>query len=82
MKPFRSIGTPYFLSPPAEGGFIITCPALPGLVTEGDRSKGFAPCRRMRFAFTFESLRKDNLPIPSDMQSFWEEILVLIPESA
>jgi antitoxin HicB len=25
-----------FFEPAEEGGFVVTCPALPGLVTEGD----------------------------------------------
>ena len=25
-----------FFEPAAEGGYVVTCPALPGLVTEGD----------------------------------------------
>lgn len=25
-----------FLEPAEEGGFVVTCPALPGMVTEGD----------------------------------------------
>jgi antitoxin HicB len=55
-----------FFEPAAEGGYVVTCPALPGLVTEGDT---LAEARRMaRDAIRayLESLRKDGQAIPSD----------------
>jgi antitoxin HicB len=55
-----------FLEPAVEGGYVVTCPALPGLVTEGDT---LAEARRMaRDAIQayIESLRKDGEPIPND----------------
>jgi antitoxin HicB len=55
-----------FFEPAPEGGYVVTCPALPGLVTEGD---SLAEARRMaRDAIRayLESLRKDGEPIPSD----------------
>jgi antitoxin HicB len=54
--------------PAAEGGYVVTCPALPGLVTEGDT---LAEARRMaRDAIHayLESLRKDGEPIPQDLK--------------
>ena len=33
-----------FFEPAAEGGYVVTCPALPGLVTEGD---SLAEARKM-----------------------------------
>jgi len=54
--------------PAAEGGYVVTCPALPGLVTEGDI---LAEARRMaRGAIRayLESLRKDGEPIPQDLK--------------
>ena len=55
-----------FFEPAVEGGYVVTCPALPGLVTEGD---SLAEARRMaRDAIRayVESLRKDGQPIPRD----------------
>jgi antitoxin HicB len=55
-----------FFEPAVEGGYVVTCPALPGLVTEGD---SLAEARRMaRDAIRayLESLRKDGQPIPRD----------------
>ena len=72
-----------FFEPAAEGGYVVTCPALPGLVTEGDT---LAEARRMaRDAIRayFESLRKDGEAIPSDPKfvsdPVKEKISVAIP---
>jgi len=72
-----------FFEPAVEGGYVVTCPALPGLVTEGDT---LAEARRMaRDAIRayLESLRKDGEPIPSDprltAEPVKEKIKVAIP---
>ena len=52
--------------PAEEGGYVVTCPALPGLVTEGDTLKEARAMARDAIRAYLESLRKDNLPIPSD----------------
>jgi len=54
-----------FFEPAAEGGYVVTCPALPGLVTEGDT---LPEARRMAadaIRAYLESLRKDGEPIPT-----------------
>ena len=68
--------------PAEEGGFIATCPALPGLVTEGDTLEDARAMAQDAIRAYIESLRKDDLPIPSDKPTFKEEIRVLLPESA
>jgi len=72
-----------FFEPAAEGGYVVTCPALPGLVTEGD---SLAEARRMaRDAIRayLESLRKDGEAIPRDPKfvsdPVKEKISVAIP---
>jgi len=72
-----------FFEPAVEGGYVVTCPALPGLVTEGDT---LAEARRMAhdaIQAYLESLRKDGEPIPSDprltAEPVKEKIKVAIP---
>ncbi len=72
-----------FFEPAAEGGYVVTCPASPGLVTEGD---SFAEARRMAqdaIRAYLESLRKDGESIPSnpklDSEPVKEKIRVAIP---
>jgi predicted RNase H-like HicB family nuclease len=52
--------------PVEEGGYVVTCPALPGLVTEGDTLREARTMARDAIRAYLESLRKDGLPIPSD----------------
>ncbi len=68
--------------PAEEGGFVVTCPALPGLVTEGDTIEEARAMAEDAIRGYIESLRKDNLPIPSDKPSVQEEIRVLVSEPA
>ena len=72
-----------FFEPAVEGGYVVTCPALPGLVTEGDT---LAEARRMArdaiLAYV-ESLRKDGQPVPRDpklvSEPVKEKITVAVP---
>lgn len=52
--------------PAEEGGYVVTCPALPGLVTEGNTLKEARSMAKDAIALYLESLRDDGLPIPSD----------------
>jgi antitoxin HicB len=65
----------------SSGGRSITCPALPGLVTEGDTLEEARAMAQDAIRGYIESLKKDHLPIPSD-KTLKEEIRVLIPEPA
>jgi len=63
------------MTPDVTGGYVVTCPALPGLVTEGDtleeaRSMGADAIRGY-----LESLLKDGEPIPTD-QSITEQLAI------
>ncbi len=46
------------------GGYVVTCPALPGLVTEGDDLDEARAMATDAIRCYLESLRKDGLPIP------------------
>ncbi|MBI4137925.1 MAG: type II toxin-antitoxin system HicB family antitoxin [Candidatus Sungbacteria bacterium] len=52
--------------PAEEGGYVVSCPALPGLVTEGDTLKQAREMAKDAIRAYLESLRKDGLPIPAD----------------
>ncbi len=52
--------------PAEEGGYVVTCPALPGLVTEGDTLEEARAMAEDAIRAYLESLRKDGLPIPAD----------------
>jgi antitoxin HicB len=54
------------LEPDEESGYVVTCPSLPGVVTEGDTVEGALAMAKDAIAGYLESLRKDGLPIPEE----------------
>ena len=50
--------------PAEEGGYVATCPALPGLVTEGDTLDEARAMVQDAIRGYLESLRKDGLEPP------------------
>jgi len=53
--------------PAEEGGYVVTCPSLPGLVTEGDTLEEAREMAVDAIRGYIESLVKDGLPIsPED----------------
>ena len=50
--------------PAEEGGYVATCPALPGLVTEGDTLEEARAMAAEAIRGYLESLAKDGLPMP------------------
>jgi predicted RNase H-like HicB family nuclease len=52
--------------PAEEGGYVVTCPALPGVVTEGDSLHEARERVQGAIRAYLESLRKDGLPVPDD----------------
>ena len=47
-----------------EGGYVVTCPALPGLVTEGDTIEEARAMAAEAIRGYLESLAKDGFPAP------------------
>lgn len=52
--------------PAEEGGYVVTCPALPGLVTEGDTLEEARRMAADAIRGYLESLAKDGLPLPPE----------------
>jgi len=52
--------------PAEEGGYVVTCPALPGLVTEGDTLEEASRMAADALRLYLETLIEDRMPIPSD----------------
>jgi antitoxin HicB len=82
MRP-REYNFTVLFEPAEEGGYVVRCPALPGLVTEGNT---LAEARLMALDAIrayIQSLQKDGLPIPPDKklrtQPVKERIKVALP---
>ena len=64
--------------PAEEGGYVVTCPALPGLVTEGDTMEEARQMAEDALRGYLESLRKDGLSIPPDKAPITEPIEIAL----
>ncbi len=58
-RPERECSFMVLYEPAEEGGYVVTCPALPGLVTEGETLEE-------AIRAYLESLKRDGMPIPTD----------------
>jgi antitoxin HicB len=54
------------MTPDETGGYVVTCPALPGLVTEGDTLEEARAMAADAIRCYIESLLEDGEPIPTD----------------
>ncbi|HEY0077697.1 MAG TPA: type II toxin-antitoxin system HicB family antitoxin [Pyrinomonadaceae bacterium] len=54
------------MTPDETGGYVVTCPALPGLVTEGDTLEEACEMAADAIRCYLEGLRIDGLLIPTD----------------
>jgi predicted RNase H-like HicB family nuclease len=48
-----------------EGGYVVTCPALPGLVSEGDTMEEARRMAEDALRLYLESLQEDRMSIPA-----------------
>jgi antitoxin HicB len=58
-----------FMTPDVTGGYVVTCPALPGLVTEGGTLEEAREMATDAIQGYLESLKKDGEPIPTDQSN-------------
>ena len=71
--------------PVEEGGYVVTCPSLPGLVTEGDTLQEARANAAEAIRGYLETLAKDGLSIPPEDPEpqgsiIQETVAVAIPE--
>jgi len=69
--------------PAQEGGYVVTVPALPGLVTEGDTLEEARERAADAIKGYIESLLADGLPAPADiklnLEPKKEEVKITVP---
>ena len=70
------------LEPEPEGGYVVHCPSLPGVVTEGETVEEALAMARDAITGYLESLRKDGLPIPRERGALVSPLTVALPEVA
>lgn len=73
------------LHPEPEGGYTVTCPALPGLVTYGENLDEARRMAAEAIEAYLESLQKDGEPLPesdaSEPEPVTEQVRVKLPLS-
>ncbi len=75
MRSMRVLNFKVVMTPDETGGYVVTCPALPGLVTQGDTLEEARAMAVDAITGYLESLRKDGEPLPTD-ESITEEVTV------
>ncbi len=63
------------ITPDETGGYVVTCPALPGLVTEGESIEEARDMARDAIGGYLESLRMDGEPLPVDTSVLLRKLL-------
>jgi predicted RNase H-like HicB family nuclease len=62
----RILNYKVIMTPDETGGFVVTCPALPGLVTEGDTLQEAREMAEEAILCYLEGLEKLGEPFPTD----------------
>jgi antitoxin HicB len=81
ITPMEANGTYTFtmlFEPAEEGGYVVTCPALPGLVTEGDTMEDARQMAEDALRRYLESLLEDGLSIPPDKTPIAEPVEIAL----
>ena len=77
---------PLILEPQPEGGYTVTCPLLPNLITEADTLDDVIPNVSDALSALIEAYQELNKPLPSFLQPIIEPTIIwtetLIPISA
>jgi antitoxin HicB len=75
MERMKVLNFTVVMTPDETGGYVVTCPALPGLITEGHTREEAHEMAADAIKGYLESLKKDGEPIPTD-NSIIEEVSV------
>ena len=59
-----------------EGGFVVTCPAVPGTVSQGDTYEEAVANIKEALELALECYREDGVPLPEDVDVTVEEVEV------
>ena len=59
-----------------EGGYVVTCPAVPGTVSQGDTYEEAGANIKEAIELALECYREDGVPFPEDVEVIVEEVEV------
>ncbi len=75
MPGMKVLNYTVIMTPDETGGYVVTCPALPGLVTEGDTLAEARAMAADAIRGYLESLQEDGEALPTD-RSITEAVCV------
>jgi antitoxin HicB len=59
-----------------EGGYVVTCPAVPGTVSQGETYEEAIVNIKEAIELALECYREDGVPLPEDIDVIVEEVEV------
>lgn len=69
---------PLVLEPQPEGGYVVTCPLLPELITEGEDVQEAIQNANDALAAIVEAFKELNQPLPSALQPTLDNTRILV----
>jgi len=78
MQATRTYTFTMLFEPAEEGGYVVTCPALPGLVTEGDTLEEARHMAEDALRGYLESLLEDGQSIPPNKTPITETVEIAL----
>jgi len=75
IKAMKVLNYTVIMTPDETGGYVVTCPALPGLITEGDTLEEARAMATEAILCYIEGLEKDGQPPPPN-NTIAEELAV------
>lgn len=66
------------LEPAEEGGYIVSCPAIPGTYSQGETVAEAIGNIKEAIELSLECYREDGFPFPKDIEVIIEEVEIAI----
>ncbi len=67
-----------FLEPDETGGFVVTCPSLPGCYSQGDTVEEALTNIREAIIVCLDDLREQNLPVPNPNNTLVGSVVIAV----
>jgi antitoxin HicB len=66
------------LEPADEGGYVVSCPAIPGTYSQGESAEEAISNIKEAIELSLECYRDDGVPFPDDVEVIIDEVEVAV----
>jgi antitoxin HicB len=66
------------LEPAEEGGYVVSCPAIPGTYSQGESAEEAISNIKEAIELSLECYRDDGVPFPDDVEVIIDEVEVAV----